>query len=121
MMIEALRPGAIVAGPMLREPIEILAAVPLGGSIKIIGKELTTKLVREPVLTPAQLDQLTISPAREPFDGDPARFRLGIEALRLSLAYENAPDFSFSIARVDPLPHQLEGVLASVKKGAPPC
>jgi hypothetical protein len=39
-----------------------------------------------------------------------ARFRLGIEALRLGLAYEYDPYFSLSIARVDPLPHQLEAV-----------
>ena len=38
------------------------------------------------------------------------RFRLGIEALRLGLAYEYDPYFSLSIARIDPLPHQLEAV-----------
>ena len=37
-------------------------------------------------------------------------FRLGIEAQRLGLAYEYDPYFSLSIARVDPLPHQLEAV-----------
>jgi len=35
---------------------------------------------------------------------------LGVEALRLALAYEYDPYFSLSIARVDPLPHQLEAV-----------
>ena len=49
-------------------------------------------------------------PRQEPFDGDPHRFRLGVEALRLGLAYEYDPYFSLSIARVDPLPHQLEAV-----------
>jgi SNF2 family DNA or RNA helicase len=34
----------------------------------------------------------------------------GIEAMRLGLAYEYDPYFSLSIARVDPLPHQLEAV-----------
>jgi hypothetical protein len=44
------------------------------------------------------------------FDGDPQRFRLGVEAFRLGLAYEYDPYFALSIARVDPLPHQLEAV-----------
>lgn len=35
---------------------------------------------------------------------------MGIEAARLGLAYEYDPYFSLSIARVDPLPHQLEAV-----------
>jgi len=37
-------------------------------------------------------------------------FRLGIEAMRLQLAFEYDPYFSLSVARVDPLPHQLEAV-----------
>ena len=47
---------------------------------------------------------------REPFDGDARLFRLGIEAHRLGLAFEYDPFFSLSIARVDPLPHQLEAI-----------
>ena len=56
------------------------------------------------------LAALETTPDIQPFDGDPQRFRLGVEALRLSLAYEYDPYFSLSIARVDPLPHQLEAV-----------
>lgn len=36
--------------------------------------------------------------------------RSSVEAQRLGLAYEYAPFFSLSIARVDPLPHELEAV-----------
>jgi hypothetical protein len=36
--------------------------------------------------------------------------RLGVEAMRLALAYEYDPYFTLSIACVDPLPHQLEAV-----------
>jgi len=61
-------------------------------------------------LTPEQVGTLEANPEQEPFDGDPLRFRLGVEALRLGLAYEYDPYFSLSIARVDPLPHQLEAV-----------
>lgn len=53
---------------------------------------------------------MDLTPDREPFDGDPKMFRLGIEAMRLQLAFECDPYFSLSIARVDPLPHQLEAV-----------
>src|SRR5437867_1610473 len=106
----ALRPGMIVSGPVLPEPIEILAVVPFGSSLKVIGKGLKTGLARDPVLSREQLKQLTISGDREPFDGDARLFRLGVEANRLGLAYEYDPYFSLSIARVDPLPHQLEAV-----------
>lgn len=107
-----IKPGSIVTGPTLPEPIEVLATVPMGESLKVIGRGRSTGLTHDPVLTPSQLDQLNVSAEREPFDGDARLFRLGIEAHRLGLAYEYDPFFSLSIARVDPLPHQLEAVYA---------
>jgi len=56
------------------------------------------------------VSRLEATPGEARFDGDALRFRLGIEAARLGLAYEYDPYFSLSIARVDPLPHQLEAV-----------
>ena len=100
--------GSIVTGPLLPEPVEVLAIIPMGDSVKLVGKGLKTGLVRDLVLSQAQLTQLRCSPLRESFDGDPTLFRLGIEAQRLGLAYEYDPYFSLSIARGDPLPHQLE-------------
>jgi len=105
-----IRIGSIVTGPTLPEPIEVLATVPMGASLKIIGRGRTTGMTHDPVLTPPQIAQLKVSAEREPFDGDARMFRLGVEAHRLGLAYEYDPFFSLSIARVDPLPHQLEAV-----------
>ncbi|MBI3942205.1 MAG: helicase, partial [Chloroflexi bacterium] len=105
-----LKPNVIVKGPIFPEPVQVIVAISLGASIKLVGKGMRTGQVRESILTLPQLASLEISPEQEPFDGDPARFRLGVEALRLGLAYEYDPYFSLSIARVDPLPHQLEAV-----------
>ncbi len=105
-----LAPNVILRGPLLPEPIKVLMTMTLGASYKIIGQGLTTNQVHQPILTLDQLALLEASPEQEPFDGDARRFRLGIEALRLGLAYEYDPLFSLSIARVDPLPHQLEAV-----------
>src|SRR5579863_2742601 len=106
----SLRPGSIIRGPTLPEPVEVLALVPLGDAVKVIGRGLKTGLTHDPVLTPDQLARLTVSAEQEPFDGDARLFRLGVEAHRLGLAFEYDPFFSLSIARVDPLPHQLEAV-----------
>ena len=105
-----LSPGVVVRGSLLPEPVEVITTIPMGESLKLVAKGLRTNRVHDPILSPAQLSQLTVSPATEAFDGDPVRFRLGIEAERLGLAYEYDPYFSLSIARVDPLPHQLEAV-----------
>jgi superfamily II DNA or RNA helicase len=110
MRIEELKANVIVRGPIFPEPVQVLVVVPMGSSVKLIGKGLHSNTVHEPILSADQLALLTASPAREPFDGDARKFRLGIEAMRLGIAYEYDPYFSLSIARVDPLPHQLEAV-----------
>ena len=107
---ETLKPNAIVRGPIFPEPVQVIIVVPMGESVKLVGKGLTSGQVYEPILNAHQLSKLEMSPEKEPFDGDALRFRLGVEALRLALAYEYDPYFSLSIARVDPLPHQLEAV-----------
>ncbi len=110
MNIKIPRPGAIVKGNLFPEPVEVLVCSPLGTSIKLIGKGLDSGKLYEPILDAAQISALQISDEQPAYDGNPMHFRLGIEALRLALAYEYDPYFSLSIARVDPLPHQLEAV-----------
>ncbi|MCG8418455.1 MAG: SNF2-related protein [Proteobacteria bacterium] len=107
---EDLCAGVVVEGPILPEPVEVITTVPMGASVKLVGKGLRSGQVRDPILDASQLAQLTLTPKELPFDGDPQRFKFGVEAARLGLAYEYDPYFSLSIARVDPLPHQLEAV-----------
>ena len=105
-----LQAGAVIRGPILPEPVEVLVVVPMGESLKVVGRGVRSGLAREIVLDAAQIEQLEAAPSQEPLDGNAEHFRLGIEAHRLGLAYEYDPYFSLSIARVDPLPHQLEAV-----------
>ena len=52
----------------------------MGTLVKVIGKGLRTEKFYDPILDADQLDTITASPEKEPFDGDPVRFRLGVEA-----------------------------------------
>jgi hypothetical protein len=110
MQAHELKPNVTVYGPLFPEPVQVIVTLALGTGIKLVGKGVRSNTVYEPILSQDQLALLTASPENEPFDGDASRFRLGIEAMRLGLAYEYDPYFSLSIARVDPLPHQLEAV-----------
>ena len=110
MSPDQLKPGAVVRGTLFPEPVQVITTIPLGASVKLVGTGLKSNRTYQPVLTLAQIQQLDISAEREPFDGDARKFRLGLEAMRLGIAYEYDPYFSLSIARVDPLPHQLEAV-----------
>ncbi len=110
MTLDDLKPGVTIRGPVLPEPVEVLVVARIGNRVKITGAGQRTGQVHKRVLTTEQLALLDATPENEPFDGDPGRFRLGVEAARLALAYEYDPYFTLSIARVDPLPHQLEAV-----------
>jgi len=110
MQVDQLKPNLIISGSLFPEPVQVIVTLPMGDAIKLIGKGLNTNQVYETILNIEQLAQLDSSPDREPFDGDPHKFRIGVEALRWGLAHEYDPYFSLAIARVDPLPHQLEAV-----------
>ena len=110
MQSSDIKPNVILRGPIFAEPVKVITTIPMGDSIKIVGEGMQTGKVHQPILNEDQIAQLEFSSDKKHYDGDPQKFRLGIEAMRLALAYEYDPYFSLSIARVDPLPHQLEAV-----------
>ncbi|MDB9539540.1 helicase-related protein [Anabaenopsis arnoldii] len=110
MKIDQLQRNVIVRGSIFPEPVQVLLVEPMGTAVKLTGKGLKSNQVYEPILNAEQLEELQATPEREPFDGNSQYFRFGVEALRLGLAYEYDPYFALAIARVDPLPHQLEAV-----------
>lgn len=105
-----IQPGMLLEGPAFPEPLRVVRVEATGAYWKIGGQGCRTDRYYERLLTLQQVQTLRLTPAEPLFDGDPHLFRLGLEAARLSLAYEYDPYFSLSIARVDPLPHQLEAV-----------
>lgn len=110
MKRDQLRQNVIVRGPLFPEPVQVIAILPMGNSLKLIGTGVNTNQTYQPILDDTQIAHLEMNPEKEPFDGDARKFRLAVEAMRLGIAYEFDPYFSLSIARVDPLPHQLEAV-----------
>src|SRR5688572_14052408 len=109
-ILEDLTPGVTLQGPLLPEPVEVVAATRLDSAVRVIGRGLQTGAFVDRVFDASHLAALTILSREPSFDGDGLRFKLGVEATRLGLAYEYDPYFSLSIARIDPLPHQLEAV-----------
>ncbi|MGI8601815.1 MAG: helicase-related protein [Verrucomicrobiales bacterium] len=110
MTLDQLKPNKILRGPIFPEAVQVIVTIPMGDAVKVVAKGLNTSRLYEPILTLEKLASLETTPDVQLFDGDSQRFRLGIEAHRLALAFEYDPYFSLSIARVDPLPHQLEAV-----------
>jgi hypothetical protein len=85
-----IKPNMILRGPIFPEPIQVIIVTPMGDAIRLIGKGLTTGKLHDPILSAEQLATLEITPEDEPVDGDAGNFRLGVEAMRLALAYESS-------------------------------
>ena len=58
-----------LARAALSGAIQVIISMPMGSSIKLIGKGQNTKQVYKPILTPDQLALLESTPDTEPFDG----------------------------------------------------
>ena len=50
-----IRPGSIVSGPTLPEPIEVLVVLPMGPALKLIGSGRRSGQTYDPVLNPQQI------------------------------------------------------------------
>ena len=110
MELQDLKPGVVVLG-LLSEPCVLDAVAPVSSAVvRIVATGRESGATVQRVLHLGQIAKLQSARTGEHFHGDASRFRLGVEALRLGLAHEYDPYFSLSIARIDPLPHQLEAV-----------
>ncbi|MEO8481986.1 MAG: hypothetical protein ABI634_07245 [Acidobacteriota bacterium] len=85
------------------ESVEIVAATRLDSAIRLIGRGLQPGAFVDRFFDQSHLPAPTVLSREPTFDGEGLRFKLGVEAARLGLAYEYDPYFPLSIARIDPL------------------
>lgn len=107
-LLTKLKPNTIIRGNLFPENVHVIIAMPFGNSIKLFGRGDSNQ-VYDLIIPQEKFSEIEFV-EQGSYNGDSNKFRLAIEALRLGLAYEYDPYFSLSIARVDPLPHQLEAV-----------
>jgi SNF2 family DNA or RNA helicase len=106
--------GAILSGPHWPGRVRVVRVEPRGTARVLIeavtlddqARLISRLLARDDLATLGgehEADRLTLQ-------GNPLGFRLAAEATRIRLAYTHDPQFAVSVARIDPLPHQLEAV-----------
>ena len=117
---DTIAEGVVLSGPQFGEPMRVIGKPSPGDGfviVNLVGSRTNT--FRGGVtLRNADLAAIQIEAQASLFQGKPKTFKLGIEALRISLAQEYDPYFGLSISRVDPLPHQLDAVYNHLLKSA---
>lgn len=64
--IDHIRPGSMVTGPTLPERIEVLATVPIGAALKVIGRGVASGLTYDPVLGAAKIAHPRLHTVQDP-------------------------------------------------------
>ena len=64
MLLEQLKPNVIVRGPIFPEPVQVIVAIPMGTSVKLVGKRLNTNQVKGCNLGTKSLNQNQLSARR---------------------------------------------------------
>ncbi|MBN2390635.1 MAG: DUF3883 domain-containing protein [Anaerolineae bacterium] len=112
-MADQLHPGDWIAGPFWEGPVRVVVYATRAGYDQVTVA-LADGTTRTYALTPDDLAHVTrVTPADRralTFTGDPARFRLAVQAQRLRLAHALDPYAALNASRIDPLPHQFEAV-----------
>ena len=106
--INQLKIGVLISSDSFPEMVNIVSVIPKGNLLTIYGKGDSGELY-ERTLDIEALSKIHIV-EKDNFQGDSKKFKLSVEAIRLGLAYEYDPYFALSIAKINPLPHQLEAV-----------
>ncbi len=106
--------GAVLSGPHWPDRVRVVRVEPRGTNrvlIEAVTLDESARLISR-LLKLADLADLQVEAEadRPTLRGDPTGFRLAAEASRIRLAYTHDPLFAASVARIDPLPHQLEAV-----------
>ena len=112
-----VQPGQVLSGSLFSEPMRV-ETIGVDGpdfwELGLVGQ--TSGQFSRVRLTAEDLRALTIANPGPSYGGDGELLRLGLQAHALGIAYEFDPYFALSMARVDPLPHQLEAVYGYLLK-----
>lgn len=112
MKLEDLRKDAQVAGLLPSTVVKIINVDELGLDARLVAYRNAEGKLEEQTLFRTDEHRLSLAEVGRAwaFDADPAAFKLGLEAYRISLAHLFDPMMAVHSANVEPLPHQISAV-----------
>lgn len=108
-----IRPGSVIKGSKWSEPVEIKFIENIDNYVHIIGATVRS---REPIDQIIPHDEFSTFCTEEmaSFSEEPWKVFLALETIRYRFASLYDPLLAMNISKVDPLPHQIEGVYGYV-------
>lgn len=114
--LEDLTPGTLVSGLLPGSAATVIQTAWHGSNALTLTYRLPDGSVRQQLLYRDDEARLSVDGHGMPFsfDADGALFRLGLESMRIRLAYLFDPMIAVHTSRIEPLPHQIEAVYGTM-------
>jgi superfamily II DNA or RNA helicase len=111
--------GALLDGVLPGRSVAVVAVEPFGPAINLTYRTLEGA-TGTALLYPKDEDRVTLAAAGgKQFDGDPAQYRLALEARRIKMAGLFDPMLAVNTSDVRPLPHQIRAVYGKMLARTP--
>ncbi|HHT9129589.1 MAG TPA: DEAD/DEAH box helicase, partial [Candidatus Brocadiaceae bacterium] len=110
------KPGSIIKGSKWSEPVEIKFIEEVGNYIHIIGATVRSREPIDQIIPRDEFSTFCTEEIASPFSEEPWKVFLALETIRYRFASLYDPLLAMNISKVDPLPHQIEGVYGYVLK-----
>jgi superfamily II DNA or RNA helicase len=108
--------GSIIKGPKWPEPVEIKFLEEMGNFIHIIGATTISKEHVDNLISHEEFSKISPMEIEITFSEDAWKIFLALETTRYRFASIYDPLLAMNTSKVDPLPHQIEGVYGYVLK-----
>lgn len=112
--MDNVRRGSIIKGSKWSEPVEIKFIEDIGNYIHIIGATARSREPIDQIISRDEFSSFFTEEIVSPFSEEPWKVFLSIETIRYRFASLYDPLLAMNISKVDPLPHQIEGVYGYV-------
>lgn len=112
LKLEDLKKGTQITGLLPGEVVTIVNVDEVGPDARLAAYRNAAGKLDEQTLFRSDEHRLSLAEAGRAwaFDADPAAFKLGLEAYRISLAHLFDPMIAVHTSNVEPLPHQISAV-----------
>lgn len=112
LKLEDIAKGAQLSGVLPDEIVRVVSVDELGADARKVVYETASGAFSGQTIFRTDEHRLALAAAGRAwaFDADPAAFKLGLEAFRISLAHLFDPMMAIHTSNVEPLPHQISAV-----------
>ena len=109
-----IQPGHVIQGPRWPELVEVKLVEDLGDYVHLVGATTNSGEHVDQLIPRQELSQLQVARIHTDFTASPREVFLALEARRYRFASLYDPLLAMNTSKIDPLPHQIEAVYATV-------